>query len=137
MKYKIITLVLGLSLLAAACNNTTNNGTTNNVTTPPPPPPPAAQPLSGTVEVTITDSAFSPADITVKSGTKVTFKNTGTKQHWPASAPHPSHTDLPGFDSMKGLANNETYSYTFTQVGKWKYHDHLNVALFGSVIVVE
>jgi len=133
MKYKIFALVLGVSLLAAACNSNSNTTTSNT-----PPPPPSTEVLSGTVEIDITSSGFTPSDVTVKSGTVVTFKNTdSSKQHWPASNPHPSHTDLPGFDSLKGLAQNETYSFTFTKLGKWKFHDHLNERLGGSVTVVE
>lgn len=128
---KIIVLGLGIILLAAACNKSTSPAaTTSNM--------PDQTVLSGTAEIDITSAGFSPADITVKSGTVVTFKNLDTAPHWPASNPHPTHTDLPGFDALKALANGESYSFTFTQVGKWGFHDHLNPATnHGSVTVVQ
>ena len=141
---KVIFLGLGLVLLAAACNKqatTTDNTTTDNskqetYTTPatdngmdtiPP----------QTASVSITAAGFNPQKLTVKSGTVVVFKNDDTAGHWPASAPHPTHTDLPGFDSLKPIPPGGTYSYTFTKVGTWNYHDHLKASLFGSVTVTE
>lgn len=122
---KIIVLVLGLTLLAAACNKSKPAATNVPVQT-------------GATEIGITADGFSPADITVRSGTQVVFKNTDTTAHLPASNPHPNHTDLPGFDALKGLTNGETYSFTFTKLGKWGFHDHLNPIKYrGSVTVVE
>lgn len=89
---------------------------------------------SGT-EVEFTGNGFSPKSITVKVGTKVNWVNKGTTEVWVASAPHPQHTDLPGFDALKGYKPGESYSYTFTKVGNWKYHDHLAPKNFGVVNV--
>jgi len=115
-------------LLAAACNKTSPAATNN----------PNQAVLSGTAEIQITASGFNPTDITVKAGTVVKFINMDTVPHWPASNPHPTHTDLPGFDALKGLANDESYSFTFTQVGKWGFHDHLNpIDNRGSITVVK
>ena len=85
--------------------------------------------------VTITDAGFSPSTITVKPGTTVTFVNDGQGPHWPASNPHPTHTDLPGFDAKHALATGETYSFVFQKIGQWGYHDHLNPSTMGVVIV--
>lgn len=85
--------------------------------------------------ITITDTGFTPAALTVPVNTTVTFTNNGQGAHWPASAPHPTHTGLPGFDAKRGLATGESYSYTFTKVGTWPFHDHLNPRLTGSVTV--
>ena len=127
---KIIVLALGIMLLAAACNKSASPTTTDNSS--------SQTVQSGTAEIDITSAGFSPAAITVKSGTVVTFKNLDSAQHWPASNPHPTHTDLPGFDALKGLATGETYSFTFTQVGTWGFHDHLNpIENHGSVTVVQ
>ena len=87
------------------------------------------------VTISITDTGFEPAQVTVAVGAKVTFLNNGQALHWPASAPHPTHTALPGFDAKKGLATGESYSFTFDTAGVWKFHDHLNPNLFGSVTV--
>ncbi len=101
---------------------------------------PSAQPpvLEGTV-IEITSAGFSPQNVTISAGDKVGFVNRDSAPHWPASAPHPAHTDYPGFDALKGLAQNEVFTFTFNQAGEWKYHDHLNCctnpAFFGTVIV--
>ncbi|MEO6077188.1 MAG: hypothetical protein ABIP54_00175, partial [Candidatus Andersenbacteria bacterium] len=63
--------------------------------------------------ISMTDTGISPAEITIKAGTTVTFVNNGTELHWPASDPHPIHTDLSGFDAKRGLSNGELYRFTF------------------------
>ncbi len=82
-----------------------------------------------------TGNGFVPKSITVKVNTTVTWVNKDSDDVWVASAPHPQHTDLPGFDALKGYKTGESYSYTFTKVGNWKYHNHLNPSNFGAVIV--
>jgi len=83
-----------------------------------------------TVTVTVTmamdESGFTPKSATVAAGDTVTFVNNGQALHWPASAVHPVHTVLPGFDALKGLPTGGTYSFTFSRVGTWNCHDHLN-----------
>ena len=85
--------------------------------------------------VEMTDAGIVPAAITVKSGTTITFKNTGTSPHWPASDPHPIHTDLPGFDSKHALAPGDFYRFTFVKVGTFGMHDHLHAAFHATITV--
>ncbi|MDZ4225407.1 MAG: cupredoxin domain-containing protein [Candidatus Andersenbacteria bacterium] len=87
------------------------------------------------VTVDIGDTGFTPATVTVAAGTKVTFVNNGQAAHWPASDPHPVHTDLPGFDAKHGLQTGEEYSFVFDKVGSWGFHDHLNPTLTGEIVV--
>lgn len=89
------------------------------------------------IVIMVDENGFSPATITVPAGTEVTFNNTGSSPHQPASAVHPTHQQLPGFDALRGLRPGESYSYTFTKVGTWKYHDHLNPSRTGSITVTE
>lgn len=92
--------------------------------------------IAGSI-VTYTDTGFAPATVTVKKGTTVTFVNGSTKSMWVASAVHPTHQLLPGFDQLKSVAKNGMYEYTFAKVGTWKYHNHMNASDTGSVIVTE
>ncbi len=92
-------------------------------------------PAASATTISIGDTGFTPAKIVVKAGTTVTFMNNGQALHWPASTPHPVHTDLPDFDAKKGLATGEEYLFTFSKVGTWGFHDHLNPIFEGSVIV--
>ena len=99
--------------------------------------------------IEITSSGFNPPELTINAGETVTFINKDTEPHWPASAMHPTHKVYPGsdiakcgtseasniFDACKDLGPEETYSFTFNEVGEWNYHDHKNPSLFGKVIV--
>lgn len=106
--------------------------------------------ISGNV-IEITSSGFTPSELTISRGDTVTFINKDAEEHWPASAVHPTHTVYPGsgitkcfdgktdkstlFDSCGGLAQEERWSFTFNEIGTWKYHDHINSGLFGTIVV--
>lgn len=89
------------------------------------------------VTISVDETGFHPSTVTIAAGTTVTFVNNGQANHWPASDVHPTHEILPGFDSKKGLATGETYSYTFTQVGTWPMHDHLVASNTGTITVTQ
>ncbi len=125
-------LIIGWLLLGnknTATTPTTNTSTNNNTSTT----------NSSTTEapslVVYSDDGFSPSTITVKKGTTVTFRNDSSSQMWIASDPHPTHTDLPGFDGLRGYNQGESYTYTFEKVGTWGYHNHLNSSDKGTVVV--
>ena len=84
--------------------------------------------------VTITSSGCTPSTVTVKAGTVVTWTNASGVDVRVSSDPHPTHTDLPGLDSST-LSNGDSYSFTFTKVGTWGYHDHFDPTTKGSVTV--
>lgn len=96
----------------------------------------ATAPTAATT-VTYSDTGFLPKSITVKKGTTVRFVSTATGGMWVASAVHPTHQVLPGFDQLKSVGNGGTYEYTFVKVGTWKYHNHVNAADTGTVVVTE
>lgn len=99
--------------------------------------------------IEITAKGFSPETITISQGDTVTFINKDIEKHWPASAIHPTHTKYPGsgidkcgtldeyyiFDACRGLEEGEEYSFPFDEIGTWKYHDHLNPEIKGTIIV--
>ncbi len=92
--------------------------------------------LPTTATVTITTSGVSSKTITVAKGATVTFNNNDTVEHIIASNPHPSHTDLPGFELE--LSSGASKSFTFSKVGSWGYHDHddpFNAGVQGTVVV--
>lgn len=94
-----------------------------------------ASPGKSANTITMNDTALSPTSLTVLAGTTVTFVNNGQGAHQPASAFHPTHQVLPGFDAKRGLQTGETYTFTFTKPGTWSFHDHLNPSLTGRIIV--
>lgn len=98
---------------------------------------PGSEVKPGDIVVTITDSKVEPAELTIKVGQKVTFVNKSLDFAWPASNPHPTHTDYPEFDPREPLDVNEAWSFTFTRVGDWKHHDHLKPSRRGVIKVTE
>ena len=100
--------------------------------------------------IEITASGFSPSEVTIVQGGKVTWTNKGTVPSWPASAVHPTHTVYPGsdinkcgtteeeniFDACSGLETGESWIFTFNEKGSWNYHDHLTAGRFGKINVV-
>lgn len=84
--------------------------------------------------VTITTAGFTPKDITIKAGENVTWMNSDTIDHTVNSAPHPTHTIYPPLN-LNTIKPGEKKSLTFPTAGTFKYHDHLNPSLFGSVTV--
>jgi plastocyanin len=81
--------------------------------------------LQDTKTIEVNESGFTPNTISVRKCTTVTFKNTGTTDHWPASDPHPTHTGYPGFDPKQPVASSSSWTFTFNKSGTWGYHDHL------------
>ncbi len=97
-------------------------------------------PLPTTKEYTveIISTGFVPNTLTIKVNDRVIFINKDTVPHWPASAVHPTHCEYKGcgvFDARKGLAPNEPYSMVFDLAGNWKYHDHLDPGMTGTIVV--
>lgn len=87
--------------------------------------------------VAYTDTGFAPKTVTVKKGTNITFINSSSKSMWVASAVHPTHQLLPGFDQLKSVSVGGSYEYTFEKVGTWKYHNHVQASDTGTVVVTE
>lgn len=91
---------------------------------------------------------FSPKEVTVKVGGTVTWTNQGGGDMWVATAVHPTHSAYSGttlsshcddatdtsFDQCK---KGSSYSFTFTKLGTWRYHNHAQASDSGSVVVVE
>lgn len=146
-----VILVVALAVYFANKNNTNSNGTNtntgNNTSAPAPTPttPPTTEtpapsgneqgntnPTPSTAQkVTIADMAFSPANITVKKGTTVTWTNQDSVAHTVA--------ENDGQDGPKSsnLANGQSYSFTYNTVGTFKYHCTIHPNMTGTVTVTE
>jgi len=100
--------------------------------------------------IRMTDSGFDPKTITTEKGATVFFVNEDEKTHWPATAIHPTHrvykdSDIKNcqdlekaknmFDACKGIQPGAFYAFTFGEEGIWRFHDHLNSSLTGSITV--
>jgi plastocyanin len=122
VRKSIALMVIMLSLLALisllACSSGSGYGNVATTTT--------SVASSGNA-VTLANFAFSPATLTVKVGTAVTWTNKD-------SATHTVTSDSGVFDSGN-VAVNATYSYTFTKAGTYAYHCSIHTSMKGTVIV--
>jgi amicyanin len=88
-----------------------------------------AVPVTGGTNVTIANFAFSPADVTVKVGTTVTWTNKDTASH-----------NVLAVDSSWGSTNliktGQTYSFTFTKAGTYPYRCGIHPNMKATVRVI-
>jgi amicyanin len=80
--------------------------------------------------ITISNMAYSPATLTVKAGTKVTWTNQDGVAHSVTSSDGSSMA----FDSGL-LGKGQTYTLTFTQPGTYDYHCSVHPFMKGTVVV--
>ncbi|MFD4977833.1 cupredoxin family copper-binding protein [Streptomyces sp. NPDC058424] len=120
--YLTAVAVAGALGLLSACGGSSHPKPAGTVT--PPPITPSTSPTSGQPSaaraanaVTIKNFAFSPAKLTVKAGTKVTWTNTDQDTHTVTSKKGSGGPLKSG-----GLTTNATYSYTFTKPGTYAYY---------------
>ena len=156
----VLSIILIISLSGCTSSNDTiappqqgGQGNTEPPAEAKPPALPAAPeaetPVSKAYAVEITESGYVPATLTIKQGDTVTWANKTSTENWPASAMHPTHEKYPGssitkcgtaeesgiFDACKGIPEGGSYSFTFNEKGEWGYHEHINVKMFGKIIV--
>ncbi len=90
--------------------------------------------LPVSAQVMVTSQGFTPATLMVKTGTQVNWVSQDKKPHQIASDPHPLHNLLTAlFQKQPALS----FSYTFTQVGTFSYHDEKNPLKFLGTIIVK
>jgi plastocyanin len=133
----IVILVVGGGLIyyyAAKNNDTGYNSTTNNTNMKDMPKKTDTNPSTtpeATSSITIQNFAFSPADITVKKGTKVTWTNKD-------GAPHTvTESDSQDGPASGSLGNGQSYSFTFNTTGTFKYHCTIHSSMTGTVTVTD
>lgn len=90
--------------------------------------------LSSNREAKIENFSFNPPVLEIKAGDTVVWTNKDSAPHQIASDPHPKHTDLPALSSGN-LSINQTYSFTFNDIGEFNYHCHLHPYMKGKIIV--
>lgn len=128
-------------VLLAACGGgstatgpgtTPTTGTSSNST----PTATATQASSAQMVMITTDSsgsfAFSPANLTIKAGTTVTWKNATTVGHTVTS------DDGKSFDSGTSnpiAAQGGTFSFTFSKAGTFPYHCEIHPFMKATIIV--
>ncbi len=81
--------------------------------------------------VTISNYAFSPASVSVKKGTTVTWTNRDSVGHTV------TETDGQAGPNSGTLNNDQSYSYTFNTAGTFHYHCSIHHEMVGTVTVTD
>ncbi len=89
------------------------------------------------VEIVYDGSKYTPSQLSIKANDYVIFRNKSNTDFWPASAPHPTHTNYPEFDAKKPIAPGGTFKFQFVKTGSWGFHDHLNPMANGKITVAQ
>ena len=84
--------------------------------------------------INISSKGFSPQNLFIKAGESVTWTNIDTENHIVNSAVHPTHSVYPPLN-LDLIQPGKSKSLTFPTAGTYKYHDHLNPSLVGSITV--
>jgi plastocyanin len=104
---------------------------------------PSATPAKPAVEtsakpsatVHMTDHGYEPKVLKIKQGQTVEFVNDSNEGYWPASDPHPIHTDYPGFDAGNTVAPGGSWKFTFNRTGSYGYHNHLAPETHAEIVI--
>lgn len=132
----VIVAIAGFFILSVK-KNATPITTQTQITPPPSGTQPETSP-SGTVaeknSVTLSADGFSPATLTVKVGTKVTWTNKSGGAATINSSPHPIHTDYQPLN-LGTFQDGGTLSLTFDKAGTYGYHNHLDPSQKGTIVV--
>ncbi len=94
-----------------------------------------ANPRSEMRLVHYTAAGFVPPSVDIQNGESVTFVNESDQPMWVASTPHPTHSDLAGFDQKVPVGKGGRYGFSFTKGGSFGFHNHLKPADVGTVVV--
>lgn len=110
------------------------NKKTNPAITEPTAKPAITKPSNPIITITLTDSGFTPKDITVKGETRVAWINKSGTVATVNSDDHPTH-QLYRFLNLGEFADGSSVQVVFDKAGKYSYHNHLNASETGTVTV--
>ena len=136
-RYFLLTGLLFSSIILAGCKAKPNDEQVKSINTEQAPSSQTAQipPEKADKVVEFNGSIFLPNVATIKKGQSIAFVNKSNQQMWPASNPHPTHDIYPEFDPQEPIDTGKFWSFTFDRVGTWKYHNHLDPGVTGTIIV--
>jgi plastocyanin len=86
------------------------------------------------VEPTPNEFAFQPKKITIKVGTKVTWKNTSSQPHTVTDKATNKYFDS-GSDPNKLVSPGKSWSFVFKKPGTYHYYCVIHPTMVGTVIV--
>ena len=87
-----------------------------------------AQAEESAISISIDNFSFTPATLTVRAGTTVTWTNKD-------DIPHGIASSNKAFARSKALDTDDSYSFTFTTPGTYQYFCYLHPHMVGSIVV--
>lgn len=87
------------------------------------------------IEIVLTENGFSPREVILRRGTRITFSTTRNAPFWPASNSHPVHELYPEFDPDRQIEPDEKWSFVVDKPGTWGFHDHIRAYYRGTLYV--
>ncbi len=84
--------------------------------------------------ITLTDSGFSPNNITIKEGVAIRWKNSSSAAASVNSDDYPTNRLYPELNLGK-FEKNQTLVHVFTKAGTYKYHNQMRPQNTGTIIV--
>lgn len=84
--------------------------------------------------ILLTAKGFSPASLTISTGTKVIWVNQSGAVAIVDSNPHPAHTDYQPLN-LGNFPDKGRLFLTFDKPGTYKYHNHFNPSQSGTITV--
>ncbi|HUC48835.1 MAG TPA: cupredoxin family copper-binding protein [Xanthobacteraceae bacterium] len=90
--------------------------------------PTSAQNVAPAGAVSIDNFTFTPASLTVKAGTTVTWTNKDDIPHGIAAANNE-------FKKSRALDTDDSFSFTFTTPGTYKYFCYIHPHMVGTIVV--
>jgi plastocyanin len=111
----------------SSTNSSSKESTNTNTATPAPTPNPEA---SSTSSVSIANMSYSPASLTLKKGTKVTWTNNDDVAHTVTA-------DTGNAFDSGNMDKGKTFSFTFNTAGTFAYHCTYHPNMHGTVTVTE
>ena len=90
--------------------------------------PTSAQNAAPASAVSIDNFTFTPASLTVKAGTTVTWTNRDDIPHGIASSNN-------AFKKSKAMDTDDAYSFTFTTPGTYQYFCYIHPHMVGTIVV--
>lgn len=138
-KLIVLTLVLTFSVVLSACKKDAEKTAETQTNTQASPTAESQNTISkADVEIVFSDSGFTPNEARVKAGQSLKWTNNSGSEIQVGSDPHPVHTDnkdITGGEFTLNLQPGESKTIIVATAGSWNYHDHLNSAIKGKVIV--
>lgn len=134
MNSKLLLIIIVLIVVFGAFTFLGNKKTNPTTTIQPTTKPTVTEANNPITTVALTDTGFTPKDITVKVGTRVVWENKSGKAATVNSADHPTHLLYP-FLNLGEFADGSSVQVVIDKPGKYSYHNHLNASETGTVTV--